>query len=100
MILKAGDVVGGRFTLKTLLGKGGFGTVWSAEHKNLGQDFALKVLNPEVATSEEARKRFLREVRSSTSFVHQYAVQIREFPVDLRISLVRSIYAQVERNHL
>lgn len=82
MDLKTGDVVGGRFTLKELLGKGGYGTVWRARHADLDQDYALKVLNPEIAKSDEGRKRFLREVKASTSFVHQYAVQVREFGRD------------------
>ncbi len=82
MALKSGDVVGGRFTLKDQLGKGGFGTVWRAEHADLAQDYALKVLNSDIALNEEAHKRFLREVKLATSFVHQYAVQIREFGRD------------------
>ena len=74
--------VAGKYQIKSVLGKGGHGTVYRATHVDLGDDVALKVLNPEVADDDEAQKRFLREVKLATSFVHEYAVQVREFGRD------------------
>jgi len=73
-----GAVVGGKFVIKELLGRGGFGDVYRAAHQELGRDVALKVLHPAVARDAAAQRRFLAEVEAATSFVHKYAVQVRE----------------------
>lgn len=74
-----GALIGRRFRLLARLGKGGFGTVWRAQHEHLGRDVALKLLNTDIATDEDARRRFLKEVEATTAFVHKYAVVLREF---------------------
>ncbi|MBI3724662.1 protein kinase, partial [bacterium] len=75
-------MVAGKYRVDSVLGRGGFGIVYRALHMDLGKDVALKVLNPDVAHDEAAQKRFLREVETSTSFVHEYAVQLRDFGRD------------------
>src|SRR5580658_6732880 len=77
-----GEVVAGRYEIRSKLGKGGFGTVFRALHRDLGKEVALKVLNPELSANELARARFLKEVESTTAFVHKYAVQLRDFGHD------------------
>ncbi len=72
-------LVAGKYHLKDRLGQGAHGTVYRATHVDLGEDVALKLLNTEVATDEKTQKRFLREVKLATSFVHKYAVQLRDF---------------------
>jgi tRNA A-37 threonylcarbamoyl transferase component Bud32 len=80
--LAPGALVASRYRLADRLGKGGFGTVWKAHDQELNEDVALKVLNADVAQNEEARERFLKEVKSTRAFVHKYAVQPREFGRD------------------
>src|SRR5271170_4520805 len=77
-----GETVAGRYEIKERLGKGGFGTVFRAFHKDLGADVALKVLNPELAANDLARERFLAEVKATTAFVHKRSVQLRDFGHD------------------
>jgi eukaryotic-like serine/threonine-protein kinase len=72
-------LVAGKYHLKDRLGQGAHGTVYRATHVDLGEDVALKLLNVEVASDEKTQKRFLREVKLATSFVHKYAVQLRDF---------------------
>ncbi len=79
---KKARLVAGKYKIKSALGTGSCGTVYRATHLDLGVDVALKVLHPDVATNDEAKKRFLREVQLSTSFVHKYAVQLRDFGRD------------------
>ncbi len=76
------EVVAGKYELKEQLGKGGFGTVYRALHRDLGRDVALKVMNPGMAHDEAAQRRFLREVEATTAFVHKFAVQLRDFGRD------------------
>jgi hypothetical protein len=80
--LAPGDRFAGRYIIKEALGQGGFGTVYRATHAELGEDVALKVLNSEIARSDDARQRFLREVKATKAFVHGYAVQLRDFGRD------------------
>ncbi|MBI3723754.1 serine/threonine protein kinase [bacterium] len=80
--LAPGTVVDARYEVRELLGQGGFGAVYRAFHRELGEELALKVLKPEVARSEEGRARFLREARVLKAFVHPLAVQLRDFGRD------------------
>lgn len=52
----------GGYLLRTEIGRGGTGTVWSAEDEG-GNRVALKLLHPSLASTEEARLRLLREAR-------------------------------------
>ncbi len=79
---KKSSLVAGKYKIRSKLGSGSCGTVYRATHVDLGADVALKLLNSDVATNDAARKRFLREVQLTTSFVHKYAVQLRDFGRD------------------
>ncbi len=70
-------VLGGHYRLTKKLGEGAFGEVYEAEHELLGQQFAVKVLKPELCESEEARSRFLDEARALIRFSHPNVVQLR-----------------------
>lgn len=56
-----------RYEVKTLLGVGGMGSVYRARHTMLGQDVALKLLHPELASRGDVLERFLREARAATA---------------------------------
>ena len=74
------SIAAGKYKLRAQLGEGAHGLVYRARHVDLGRDVALKLLKPGVAREEaRAQKRFLREVHLATSFVHRYAVTLRDF---------------------
>ena len=50
-----------------VLGRGGFGIVFRAFDDMLQRVVAVKVMAPQLAATSPARKRFLREARSSAS---------------------------------
>lgn len=58
-----------------LLGRGGMGAVYEAEHLESGRRVALKVLGQSI-DSPDARKRFLREGRLAASVSHPNSVYI------------------------
>jgi len=63
---RQGTIVDGKYVLDRLLGRGGMGEVWLAQHSTLKQPFALKLMAPRGATPEtiaEARSRFELEAR-------------------------------------
>jgi serine/threonine-protein kinase len=65
-----GAVLGGRFRIIGLLGRGGMGEVYRADDLTLGQSVALKFLPPAVALDPERRQAFLREVRIAREVSH------------------------------
>ena len=60
----------GQYTLVEEVGRGGMGVVWKAHHPVLHRDDALKFLSPQLARSDEARERFIREGRSASALKH------------------------------
>jgi hypothetical protein len=76
---KAGDVVGGKYRLIHPLGIGGMGTVWRAEHKDLRQHVAIKMLDARGPNADRAVRRFQREAQIAASIRHRNVVYISDF---------------------
>ena len=55
-----GTVLGGKWTLDTLIGMGGMAAVYAATHRN-GRRAAIKLLKDEFGRNAQIRERFLRE---------------------------------------
>ena len=68
-------ILGGRYRLLHILGEGGMGTVWAAEHQLLKKQVAVKLLLPQQLHGP-ARKRFEREARMAGSIGHPSIVKV------------------------
>ena len=66
----------GHYEVLEVLGRGGFGIVFRAYDETLQRVVAVKVLAPQLAAGSPARKRFLREARSSAKVRHENVVQV------------------------
>ena len=66
----------GHYEVLEVVGSGAFGTVLKAFDEKLQRVVAIKVLSPEMASTSPARKRFLREARSSAAVRHDNVVSI------------------------
>jgi TPR repeat protein len=67
-----GTVFRGTYRIVRVLGRGGMGIVYLAEHLLLGEARALKFLAPELATNPGAVQRFLREAQKAAKIgLHQ-----------------------------
>ncbi|MDQ3035345.1 MAG: protein kinase [Myxococcota bacterium] len=71
-----GRVIAGRYRVIGLLGEGGMGAVYVAEHTLIGRKVAIKRLHPELASDEKAVQRFQREARAAASTGHEHIVEI------------------------
>ena len=64
--------------IEELLGEGGMGYVYKAEHLTLGRKVALKVLDPQLGRDQEYRDRFVLESRMAARLDHPNIVPIYE----------------------
>jgi Protein kinase domain len=64
------------YHIEGLLGHGGMGVVYRAEHPRLGATIALKVMEPELAMDESFRERFVREARAAARIRHPNIIPI------------------------
>lgn len=79
---KAGEVVGGRYRVESVIGTGGMGVVYKATHVGLNQQVALKVLWPAVATDREAVARFEREAQIAGRLTSEHAARVTDVGQD------------------
>lgn len=63
--LEPGTIIGGKYRIERLLGRGGMGHVYLATDLLLDQRRALKFLSARVASDHSFVKRFLREARAA-----------------------------------
>jgi serine/threonine protein kinase len=59
-----------RYRVLGLLGAGGMGSVFKAEHRMMERPVALKVINPALTGDQSAIDRFRREVRTAAKLTH------------------------------
>jgi non-specific serine/threonine protein kinase len=75
MTVSVGGQVAG-YVIQGLIGQGGMGAVYVAEHVLLGRKAALKTLLTEFAADAEFRERFVRESRLVASIEHPNIIPI------------------------
>ena len=74
-----GQVIDGKYKLLRLLGDGGMGAVYEAQHLALGTHIAIKVLHPELTRKAGLIERFLQEARVSAQIRSPHVVQVTDF---------------------
>jgi eukaryotic-like serine/threonine-protein kinase len=74
-----GTVVAGRYKVIKLLGEGGMGAVYLAEHSAIEKKLALKVLHPEYATKGDIVTRFQQEAISASRIKHPNVLEVFDF---------------------
>lgn len=69
----------GQYRLKQLLGTGGMGEVYLAEHQLLKRPCAVKLIRPSHQTNPQALARFEREVRLTSALTHSNTITIFDY---------------------
>src|SRR5262245_7081299 len=74
-----GKLLGERFLVQELLGQGGSGTIYRAEHVTLRRRVAIKVLHTELSRDDLAVERFRREATTVAEIDNEHIVEIHDF---------------------
>jgi len=69
-------VLGGRYELGRVIGRGGMGTVHAATDRRLDRRVAIKILRPDLAEQPRARRRFETEARAAAQLAHPNVVTV------------------------
>lgn len=69
----------GQYRLLRLIGTGGMGEVYLAEHQLMKRPCAIKLIRPGKATDPQAMARFEREVRATAKLSHWNTIEIFDF---------------------
>ncbi len=72
-------VIGGRFRVVQLIGKGGMGSVYEARHLSLPRTYAIKILLADLATDEGFIERFRREAIAMSKIDHPNVIRITDY---------------------
>jgi eukaryotic-like serine/threonine-protein kinase len=74
-----GTVLAERYKIEALLGSGGMGTVYRAEHVHMRKKVALKVLHRGIAALDEISARFEREAIAAGRIEHRNVAKAMDF---------------------
>ncbi|HEY7174204.1 MAG TPA: serine/threonine-protein kinase, partial [Micromonosporaceae bacterium] len=78
----AGGLLGERYRLDQVLGRGGMAVVWRADDQRLGRPVAIKVMDRAELDDPSALARFDREARTVARLTHPNIVTIHDVGVD------------------
>jgi serine/threonine-protein kinase len=69
----------GQYRVTGMIGRGGMGAVYAAQHMLLGRSAALKVLLPELSQKQDIVTRFFNEARAASAIRHPGIIEIYDF---------------------
>jgi eukaryotic-like serine/threonine-protein kinase len=73
------SIIDDRYRLTSLVGRGGMGSVFLAEHVTIRRPVALKLLSPSLAAIPELARRFEREAAAIGRIDHPNCVTVSDF---------------------
>ena len=71
----------GKYKIDKWLGGGGMANVYRATHLRMGEEVAVKVLNPELVGKERMAARFRNEARAAMRISHPNAIKVTDFDI-------------------
>jgi eukaryotic-like serine/threonine-protein kinase len=76
--MQAPEVLGGRYELRGVLGRGGMAEVRDGWDIRLGRPVAVKLLYPSVSCQPDTRRRFATEARAAAVVNHPHVVAVHD----------------------
>jgi len=75
---RVGSTLDNKYRLVSLLGEGGMGSVYEAQHELINRRLAVKFLHPQYANNEEVVTRFQREAQAAAKIGHENIIEITD----------------------
>ena len=82
LALTPGTLIGGRFEVVRLLGRGGMGEVHLCRDTKVGREVAIKFLRLDLVADAPLLERFRREARAVGQLAHAHIVTLYDYEVD------------------
>ena len=76
-----GTQLADRYTILSIIGRGGMGVVYKARHEMMDRTVAIKMLHAHLVTDTEAMKRFHREAKVVSRVQHPHSITLYDFGV-------------------
>ena len=76
---RLGHILGSRYRLERLLGKGAMGEVYRAMDLQRGEPCAVKLVLPDANWTLQAQRRLVQEVKVISRLYHPNVVEVRDF---------------------
>jgi serine/threonine-protein kinase len=73
-----GKTLDGKYRVDGFLKRGGMGSVYRGTHVLLNKPVAIKLIRPELVTSDDMVKRFFREARAAAKLAHPNIVTVHD----------------------
>ena len=90
--IRHGMVLGGRYTIEKMLGRGGCGVVVRAHDRDLNEAVAIKIVRAELAGQQVWADRLAREVKLARQIHHPHVCRVFDFQqADGRVFLVMEL---------
>lgn len=83
-----GSVLGNRYLVGEVIGRGGMGSVYEAERQDLAMRVAIKILHPGYAARDDLVSRFKREAQVVAAIDHPNIVKVLDFHEEPPVFLV------------
>ena len=71
-----GSLLDGKYQVRRIIGEGGMGLVYEAEHIDIGRKVAIKILHPAFTRSPDVVARFRSEARAATRVGHPHIIDV------------------------
>lgn len=71
----------GKYSLESMVGRGGMAEVYKSRHPDLDREVAIKILHPYLTDTTDFVERFRREARAAAALRHPNIIQIFDFDV-------------------
>lgn len=78
---RVNELFGGKYIVRSLIGKGGMGVVYKVDHAILRKPLAVKVLRVDASLGESAVERFEQEAKAASVLSHVNLVGVQDFGV-------------------